>query len=160
MAICILSIITVILILKQFKRNGGDGIISGSKLSIDQKYNQAEEYNSTEMLQEKMPWLNIISARWKQIVLSDYLDGVPGPTDVGTIGLLTLDSDYLKEIHEAYQWYENQNRDIPSSFLTEEMKGYILYSSQEYKESYMPLFKGKNLVFFIDFEKEIVMFSF
>jgi hypothetical protein len=40
------------------------------------------------------------------------------------------------------------------------MEGYVLYSSQEYFNSYMPLFSGRPLVFFIDFDKELVLFVF
>ena len=133
---------------------------SENKLSREQKFDQAEERNDIERLQEKMPWLDIVSARWKRIVLSDYLDWVPGPTDISTTGLLTLDSDYLKEIREKYQWYENSNRSIPASLLTDEMEGYVLFSSVEYRDSYLQDFEGRYLVFFIDFEKEIVMFSY
>jgi len=137
----------------------GDEMNSESKLSVEQKFDQAEERNDTEILEEKMPWLDINSARWKQILLSDYHDWVPGPTDVGTTGLLTLNSDYLKEIKEKYQWYENPRRRIPDSLLTDKMEGYILLSSQDYKESYLPFITG-NVSIFIDFDKEIVMFSY
>jgi len=102
-----------------------------NKLSVNEKLEQAEERNDIEMLQEEMPWLDIISARWKQIVPSDYHDWIPGPTDIMTTGLLTLDSDYLREIRKNYLWYEDSLRDIPSTFLTNDMEGYVLYTSQE-----------------------------
>ena len=156
---CFILVSTIILSACNKSNKGGAEINSESKLSVEQKYDQAEERNDIEILQEKMPWLDITSAKWKQIILSDYIEAAPGPTDLGTTGILTLDRGYLSEIKEKYKWYDS-GRSIPNSFLTDEMEGYVLYASQEYKDSYMPFFKGKNLVFFIDFEKEIVMFSY
>ena len=155
-AVAIVAVASLFACTPLYKEEGGDESI----LSVREKYDQAEERNDIEILQEKMPWLDIISARWKQVVYSDYLDWVPGPTDIGVSGLLTLESDYLREILEKFHWYENSDRGIPGSLLTDEMEGYVLYTSHEYFESYMPLFGGKYLVFFIDFEKEIVFFSF
>jgi len=151
-------IIAIILFIYQ-QSYGGDEMISESKQSVEQKIEQAQERNDIEILQEKMPWLDIVSARWKQIILSDYIDWVPGPTDIMNTGLLKLDSDYLKEIKEKYQWYEDSRRSIPDSLFTEEMEGYVLQSSLNYKESYLPYVRG-NVSIFIDFDKEIVMFSY
>ena len=130
------------------------------KLSLEQKINRAEEQYDVEILRKKMPWLDIVSARWKQVLLSDYVNSeIPGPTDILTIGMLKLDSDYLKKIKIEYQWYD-ETRTIPATVVTEEMTGYILQTSQEYKESYLSYLEGYNVSIFIDFEREIVLFSF
>ena len=157
---CLLLIFAVIFFVFNKSDEEGDDISPPSKLSVEQKLDQAEELNDTETLQEKMPWLGIISARWKHIMLSDNSDWVPGPTDYMTAGLLTLDSNYLKEIKESYIWYVVPEGHIPESFLTEEMTGYVLYSSQDYIETHRPLFQGKSFAIFIDFDTEIVMFTY
>jgi hypothetical protein len=152
--------VIVIFFIYKKPNKGGDGIVAGVKLSIDQKIDEAKEQNDIEMLKEKMPWLDIVSARWKQILLSDYADSwVSGPTDVFTIGLLTLDRDYLNRIKNEYLWYD-ETRTIPESLITDEMKGYILQSSNDYGESHLPFQKGYNVSIFIDFDKEIVLFTY
>jgi len=156
--IFVISTITMTMF-KQNNKNGGD-ILSQNNFSIEQKLDNAEEHYDIEPLQEKMPWLNIISARWKQILLSDYMySGVPGPTDYLTVGLLTLDSNYLDKIKDEYQWYDDA-RTIPESMITDDMIGYVFQTSQDYKESYLSFLKGYNVSIFIDFEKEIVFFLY
>ena len=170
--VCVAIIILILLICKQPNKEGSE-IISENRLNslnterdrierlrLEQKMEQAEERNDIEMLQEKMPWLDIISARWVRIALSDSDEWVPGPTLMMTIGLLTLDSDYLNEIMEQYQWSDDPTRYIPNTFLTDYMEGYVLKSSGEYGLSYRHLFRGGHLSIAIDFEKEIVLFSF
>ena|GEM_PF-4454464 len=137
--------------------NGRARVAPENRFNVSEMIANAQERNDIETLQELMPWLDIISARWKYIVFDNNY-GVPAPSDVFAMGLLTLDSDYLQEL-EKYHWYADLGREIPSSFLTDEMADYALYTSQEYKNSYMPLFSRKNLDFYIDFEKEIVWFE-
>ena len=160
-AIILIAIVStvVIIVVNLNDVNGGD-MLSPNNLSIEQKLDNADEQYDLELLQEIMPWLDILSARWKQILLSDYVNSrVPGPTDLLTVGLLTLDSNYLEKIKTEYQWYDDA-RTIPESMVTDEMKGYVLHTSQGYKESYLSFLKGYNVSIFIDFEKEIVFFSF
>ena len=128
---CCIAVIIVSLVALFACTKSNNVLEDANKLSVNEKLEQAEERNDIEMLQEEMPWLDIISARWKQIVLGDYHDWIPGPTDIMTTGLLTLDSDYLREIRKNYLWYEDSLRDIPSTFLTNDMEGYVLYTSQE-----------------------------
>ena len=160
MIVCV-TIVVPFLIIRNSSNEGGSEVVSISRLSIEQRLENVEEHNDISVLQEKIPWLDIISARWRQIVLSDYLSGVPGPTDIMTIGLLTLDNDYLSMIKEEYRWYEYTARPIPGVFLTNDMKGYTLYSSPEYNRSHRLLFGGRgHLMLAIDFEKGVVFFSF
>jgi len=151
---------TITIIVSINKKGNGDYLLPQSIISIEQKIEEAEWHYDIEILKEKMPWLDFYSAKWKQILLSDFVDSdVPGPTDFLTIGLLTLDSVYLNKIKDEYQWYEDA-RTIPESMVTDEMKGYVLRSSQGYKESYLSFLRGYNVSILIDFEKEIVFFSY
>jgi hypothetical protein len=129
------------------------------RLSFYERLQLAEERTDIEFLQERMPWLNIESARWRRAVLGDFPDGIPAPTDTLTIGLLTLESDYLQEIYERYHWVFT-NRSIPSAFLIDEMEGYALQHSHEYEQSFRHYVTGRWPTILIDFEKEIVLFSF
>jgi len=159
-SVCVIIIVSFFIVYKLLNE-GGNEMASESRLSIEQRLEKAEEHNDVSMLQEKMPWLDIISARWKQVLLSDYVNGIPGPTDIMTTGLLTLDNYYLYTIREKYQWFENPRRPIPNTFLTDDMEGYVLYSSLDYELSYRPLFGGRGqLMIAIDFERGIVFFSF
>jgi len=141
------------------KNNNGVDDIASYNSNIEQKLIEAEMRYDIEILQDRMPWLDIVSANWKTIILSDYLDGIPGPTDILSIGILTLDSDYLISIKSKYQW-DDTSRIIPVSLLADDMKGYVLQTSQEYKNSYLSYKKGNKVSIFVDFNKEIVLFRY
>ena len=149
------------IVLLNFKKNSmrGDSLYSDDVLSIEQKINNADEQYDLDNLIIKMPWLKINAAKWKSIILNDNMDYIPGPTEMMTIGLLSLDIDYLNYIRDAYLWYD-VSYTIPSSLVTKEMEGYALKSSSDYKESYLKYLSGYNVTLYIDFDKNIVVFSY
>jgi hypothetical protein len=138
---------------------GSDMTQSSGKKSLDEMINEAKEEYSLEELEEKLPWLNIVSARWKKVLIINSDTFPPAPSDIVVTGILTLKDEYLDEIQAKYSWFDG-NRSIPESLVTEEMKGYQLQTSQDYKDSYLPMLKGYNVSMFIDFEKKIVLFSY
>ena len=158
-AIYFVFVIVVLYINITNKNEGEDEVIHESVLRHQQRLMEAEERSDIEILQERMPWLDIISARWRRVLLSISDDQfVPGPVDYLTVGQMVVCSDYLKEIHDKFEWRYVEN---PTRFLPDDLIGYTLRRSRDYVLSYRSsAHRASQVNIFIDFEKEKVFFTF
>jgi hypothetical protein len=127
-----------------------DEIPSNNVFCLEQLINEAEEHTDVAELEKTMPWLDIVSARWKRVVIINSDSFPPGPDDVVTTGIITLSDSYLSDLQKNYTWFE-VSRTIPETLVTKEMCGYELQMSQDYENSYLPFIKGHSVAIFIDF---------
>ena len=141
-----------------------ENLPSTTGLTIAERRAQAEVRSDLEPIQASLPWLDITSVRWRSYMLTTNYDPssflfAPGPTDRATEGVLTVNSDYLKEIRDKFEW-RCVGRVERFCLFDETVKEFALERSYEYERSYRTDRRAAQTHLTIDFEKEIVFFSF